>query len=110
MVRPYTPVSDDEQLGFVDFVIKLYPTGKMSQVLAKMQVGDSMLMKGPRGRFTYKSNMAQHIGASSSSRAWNHFTACDKGTGLLLAGPAHGCVGLQADTDTTAVSAALLLP
>lgn len=32
VIRPYTPVSDDDQLGAVDFVIKLYPTGKMSQV------------------------------------------------------------------------------
>ncbi|GFR42021.1 hypothetical protein Agub_g2837 [Astrephomene gubernaculifera] len=60
--RPYTPVSDDEQLGCVDFVIKLYPQGKMSQVLANMQVGDTMLMKGPKGRFTYTPNMVKHFG------------------------------------------------
>jgi hypothetical protein len=60
--RSYTPVSSDSQLGYVDFVIKLYPQGKMSQILSKMQVGDSMLMKGPKGRFTYQPNMKRAIG------------------------------------------------
>ncbi|GLC37383.1 hypothetical protein PLESTB_001593200 [Pleodorina starrii] len=60
--RPYTPVSDDDQLGSVDFVIKIYPQGKMSQVIAKMEVGDTMLMKGPKGRFTYTPNMVEHFG------------------------------------------------
>ncbi|KAG2440007.1 hypothetical protein HXX76_004124 [Chlamydomonas incerta] len=62
VIRPYTPVSDDDQLGAVDFVIKLYPTGKMSQVIAKLQLGDTMLMKGPKGRFTYTPNMVKHFG------------------------------------------------
>ncbi|PNH11879.1 NADH-cytochrome b5 reductase 1 [Tetrabaena socialis] len=60
--RPYTPVSDDDLLGCVDFVIKVYPQGKMSQVVAKMRVGDTMLMKGPKGRFTYTPNMVKHFG------------------------------------------------
>lgn len=34
----------------------------MSQALAKLNVGDSMLMRGPKGRFTYQKNMANHIG------------------------------------------------
>jgi cytochrome-b5 reductase len=61
--RPYTPVTDDDTPGAVEFVIKLYEQGKMSQVLAKLKVGDTMLMKGPRGRFTYKRNMKRAIGA-----------------------------------------------
>ncbi|GIL58869.1 hypothetical protein Vafri_13837 [Volvox africanus] len=60
--RPYTPVSDDDQMGAVDFIIKIYPQGKMSQVIAKMQLGDTILMKGPKGRFTYSPNMVKHFG------------------------------------------------
>lgn len=60
--KPYTPTTDDDTLGSVEFVIKIYPTGKMSQVLDKMRVGDAMLMKGPRGRFTYSRNMKRAIG------------------------------------------------
>lgn len=48
--RAYTPVSDDDQLGSVEFVIKIYPQGKMSQVLNKLEVGQTMLMKGPKVR------------------------------------------------------------
>ena len=61
--RPYTPITDDDTVGAVEFVIKLYPAGKMSQVLSGMKVGDSMQMKGPRGRFTYTRNMKRAIGA-----------------------------------------------
>lgn len=60
--RPYTPVSDDDQRGSVDFVIKLYPEGKMSKVISAMKVGDKLPMKGPRGRFEYKPNMVLNIG------------------------------------------------
>jgi hypothetical protein len=60
--RPYTPVTDDDTPGRVEFVIKLYPQGKMSQILAKMKVGDTMLMKGPRGRFQYTRNMKKALG------------------------------------------------
>lgn len=60
--RPYTPTTDDDAVGSVEFVIKLYPQGKMSQVLSRMKVGDSMQMKGPRGRFSYARNMKRAIG------------------------------------------------
>lgn len=34
--RPYTPTSEVNQRGHVDFVIKLYPDGEMSQALAQV--------------------------------------------------------------------------
>eukprot|EP00210_Caulerpa_lentillifera_P006855 g6552.t1 len=60
--RPYTPVSDDTVSGHVDFVIKLYPQGLMSQHLMKLKLGDRMKMKGPKGKFKYKTNMKRSIG------------------------------------------------
>eukprot|EP00878_Enallax_costatus_P004942 GHUV01005198.1.p1 GENE.GHUV01005198.1~~GHUV01005198.1.p1 ORF type:complete len:307 (+),score=67.97 GHUV01005198.1:76-921(+) len=60
--RPYTPVTDDDTLGAVEFVIKIYPHGKLTQIMDKMKVGDTMLMKGPRGRFQYARNMKRAIG------------------------------------------------
>ncbi len=50
VIRSYTPVSDDDLLGAVEFVVKIYPTGKMSQVLNALQVGQTMLMRGPKVR------------------------------------------------------------
>jgi cytochrome-b5 reductase len=60
--RSYTPVSSDDDLGFVEFMIKVYPPnvnprfpngGAMSWHLENMKVGDSMLMKGPKGHLSY---------------------------------------------------------
>lgn len=62
--RPYTPVSDGATKGHVDFVIKVYPQGVMSQYLDKLKIGQTLAMKGPRGKFTYKRNMKKSIGAA----------------------------------------------
>lgn len=59
--RSYTPTSSDDELGYVDFVIKVYypllprfpEGGKMSQHLAAMKIGQTILMKGPKGHLEY---------------------------------------------------------
>ena len=52
--RSYTPTSSDDDIGVVDFVIKVYykdtnprfpDGGKMSQHLACLKIGESILMK-----------------------------------------------------------------
>ena len=62
VVRSYTPVSSDDERGYVDFVVKVYrplqpnfPTGgQMSQHLDDMKLGDKILMRGPRGELDYQ--------------------------------------------------------
>lgn len=63
VTRSYTPTSSDDELGYVDFVIKVYfpdkhpkfpEGGKMSHYLEKLSVGDSVDMRGPKGSLTYK--------------------------------------------------------
>lgn len=62
VIRSYTPVSSDDDIGYVDFVIKVYfpqepkfPTGgQMSQHLESLRIGDTMEMKGPKGHLDYK--------------------------------------------------------
>uniref|UniRef100_A0A4X1TDH7 cytochrome-b5 reductase n=1 Tax=Sus scrofa TaxID=9823 RepID=A0A4X1TDH7_PIG len=58
VVRAYTPVSSDDDLGFVDVVIKIYfknvhpnhpDGGKMTQNLENMKTGDTILFQGPSG-------------------------------------------------------------
>jgi len=60
--RSYTPVSSNDDLGYVDFVIKVYlknvhprfpEGGKMSQHLNNLKIGETMLMKGPKGHLDY---------------------------------------------------------
>lgn len=62
VVRAYTPVSSDDDQGFVDLIIKIYfknvhPSypegGKMTQYLENMKIGDTILFRGPMGRLLY---------------------------------------------------------
>jgi len=62
IVRSYTPISSDEDLGYVDFMIKSYPQGNISAHMDKLSVGDTMKFRGPKGAMVYKSNMCRHIG------------------------------------------------
>jgi len=62
VVRPYTPVSGEDQLGSVDFVIKVYPTGEMTPLLGRLKLGDKVGFRGPKGRMEYKPNMKRAIG------------------------------------------------
>lgn len=43
----------------------------MSQHLDKMVLGDCILAKGPKGRFTYARNMKRHIGAPAAALVQN---------------------------------------
>mmetsp|Transcript_22418 Transcript_22418/g.21556 ORF Transcript_22418/g.21556 Transcript_22418/m.21556 type:complete len:315 (-) Transcript_22418:88-1032(-) len=60
--RSYTPVTGDETLGSVSFVIKVYKAGvhpkfpeggKMSQHVDSIQIGETLDMKGPKGHMEY---------------------------------------------------------
>jgi len=60
VLRRYTPISSDADLGVVKFVLKAYRPcaafpkgGKMSQYLDNMKIGDFMSMRGPVGEFDY---------------------------------------------------------
>eukprot|EP01024_Parvocaulis_polyphysoides_P026157 TRINITY_DN23869_c0_g1_i5.p1 TRINITY_DN23869_c0_g1~~TRINITY_DN23869_c0_g1_i5.p1 ORF type:complete len:276 (+),score=23.82 TRINITY_DN23869_c0_g1_i5:50-877(+) len=62
VMRSYTPVTDDRTIGYVDFVIKVYPQGQMSVYVNNLNIGEVLLMRGPKGKFTYKPNMKRHFG------------------------------------------------
>ncbi|XP_047545847.1 NADH-cytochrome b5 reductase 2 isoform X1 [Vanessa atalanta] len=62
IIRAYTPVSSDEEKGYVDLVVKVYfknvhpkfpDGGKMSQHLENMKLGDTIDVRGPSGRLQY---------------------------------------------------------
>ncbi|XP_005990886.1 NADH-cytochrome b5 reductase 3 [Latimeria chalumnae] len=63
VVRPYTPVSSDDDKGYVDLVVKIYykninpkfpEGGKMSQYLEGLRLGDTIDFRGPSGLLVYK--------------------------------------------------------
>jgi len=58
--RPYTPVSANDQAGYVTFMVKKYPNGKGSGKMHSMKPGDSLLFK-PLHEFDYKPNQYSAI-------------------------------------------------
>ncbi|KAL7748643.1 hypothetical protein RI367_006054 [Sorochytrium milnesiophthora] len=61
VVRPYTPTSDEAQLGHLDLVVKQYPTGAMSKHIASLKPGDTLDLKGPIVKYKYEPNMHKEI-------------------------------------------------
>ncbi|KAI0128405.1 hypothetical protein BJ170DRAFT_326861 [Xylariales sp. AK1849] len=62
IVRSYTPISGDHQPGYIDLLIKSYPTGNISKHMASLNVGQTIRVKGPKGAFVYTPNMVRHFG------------------------------------------------
>ncbi|KAF5630048.1 NADH cytb-reductase [Fusarium sp. NRRL 52700] len=63
VARSYTPVSNNSDLGVLELVIKVYPDGKLtSGYLAKLEVGDEVLFRGPKGAMKYRPNLCKKIG------------------------------------------------
>jgi ferredoxin-NADP reductase len=62
VVREFTPVA--LRPGAFDLAIKLYPRGKLSRRLASLSVGSQVLVRGPRGAFSYHRGKATIQGAA----------------------------------------------
>ncbi|CAD2221824.1 cytochrome-b5 reductase [Angomonas deanei] len=62
VVRPYTPITSNQNKGYFELLIKKYPKGKMGNHLFTMQVGEELLMKGPFEKFSYTPNQWKHVG------------------------------------------------
>lgn len=87
VMRRYTPITSDHDIGCVKFVIKAYPPcerfplgGKMSQYLESLEVGQTMDMRGPVGEFDYHGNgkfLKEHEECYAT-----HFNMIAGGTGI----------------------------
>jgi len=53
IMRAYTPISSDDDLGYFDLLIKMYDTGKMSQHLKSLEIGSTIDVRGPIGSLEY---------------------------------------------------------
>ncbi|KAI0234305.1 NADH-cytochrome b5 reductase 3 [Lamellibrachia satsuma] len=63
VIRPYTPVSSDDDKGYMDLLVKVYfknvhpkfpDGGKMTQYLENMKIGDYIDVRGPNGLLVYE--------------------------------------------------------
>jgi cytochrome-b5 reductase len=77
--RPYTPITSDKEPGYFDLLIKVYPEphGKMSRHLDSLTIGDTIDVRGPLGKFTYKRNSYAQIcmvcGGTGITPMWQVF-------------------------------------
>lgn len=62
VTRPYTPISGMHDRGFFDLLVKVYPDGKMTQVLDKMKIGQTLEVRGPKGSFQYVPGKVRFFG------------------------------------------------
>lgn len=62
VVRSYTPISTDDQLGHFDLCIKTYEEGNISRHVDEKKVGDTVDIRGPKGGFVYTPNMIKSLG------------------------------------------------
>ncbi|ORY05600.1 molybdopterin binding oxidoreductase [Basidiobolus meristosporus CBS 931.73] len=91
IVRPYTPVSTEADLGYLDLAIKVYfkgthpkyPNGgKFSQYLDSLEIGDTVEVKGPMGEFNYDGHGAYRVERKHIKGAARNFAMIAGGTGL----------------------------
>ncbi|KAG6813084.1 hypothetical protein H0H92_014143 [Tricholoma furcatifolium] len=61
VVRSYTPVSNDDDRGHFDLLIKSYEKGNISRLFAQLKLGDKIRVKGPKGNFQYTPGLADHL-------------------------------------------------
>lgn len=61
VIRPYTPVSDEDSKGYIDFQIKRYPNGPMSEHMHDMKPDQRLSFKGPIPKYPWTENKHNHI-------------------------------------------------
>ncbi|CAB4254935.1 similar to Saccharomyces cerevisiae YKL150W MCR1 Mitochondrial NADH-cytochrome b5 reductase, involved in ergosterol biosynthesis [Maudiozyma barnettii] len=61
VIRPYTPVSDLSEKGFIEFVIKHYDNGKMTPHLFSLKPKDTVSFKGPIKKWQWVPNSFDSI-------------------------------------------------
>ncbi|KAL2255840.1 hypothetical protein VTK26DRAFT_2628 [Humicola hyalothermophila] len=61
VIRPYTPINDEDAKGYIDLLVKKYPDGPMSTHLHDMVPGQRLEVKGPIPKYPWEANKHKHI-------------------------------------------------
>jgi nitrate reductase (NAD(P)H) len=87
VLRRYTPVSSDHDVGCVRFLMKVYKPcerfpegGKMSQYVDSLKIGDTLDIRGPVGEFEYHADGKFSI--EHEPEMATHFNLIAGGTGI----------------------------
>ncbi|KAL2441741.1 NADH-cytochrome b5 reductase 2 [Exophiala dermatitidis] len=61
IIRPYTPINDEDVKGYLELLVKVYPNGPMSNHLHSMVPGQRLDFKGPIPKYPWAPNKHDHI-------------------------------------------------
>ena len=62
VMRSYTPISNNRDLGRLELIIRVYPQGQMGNYLKSLNLGDEAEIRGPKGAMKYRKGMSKSIG------------------------------------------------
>ncbi|KAK9254849.1 hypothetical protein V1507DRAFT_496857 [Lipomyces tetrasporus] len=62
VVRSYTPVSNNRDLGRLELLIRVYSKGLMGNYLKNLKIGETADIRGPKGAMKYRRSMCKEIG------------------------------------------------
>jgi len=79
--RPYTPTTSDDEIGYVDLLIKVYDKGLMSQHINNLKIGEDLTVMGPKGLVVYLGKGAVHY-SGKGRREFKNINMICGGTGI----------------------------
>ena len=62
VVRSYTPVSNNRDLGRLELLIRVYEKGLVGNYLKNLPVGHTASIRGPKGAMKYRRGLVKHLG------------------------------------------------
>jgi cytochrome-b5 reductase len=62
LARSYTPTSSNKDRGRLELTIKVYKGGKLTPYLSKLNIGDMVEIRGPKGEMKYHKNLVKELG------------------------------------------------
>lgn len=62
VVRSYTPIPNNRDLGRLKLLIRVYPKGQTGNYLKNLNPGDTVEIRGPKGVMKYRRGMSKSIG------------------------------------------------
>lgn len=62
LARSYTPTSSNKDTGRLELTIKIYEGGKLTPWLSKLNIGDTVDIRGPKGEMKYHKNLVKELG------------------------------------------------
>ncbi|KAJ5817316.1 hypothetical protein N7447_009549 [Penicillium robsamsonii] len=61
VIRPYTPINNFDEPGYIELLVKKYPNGRASGYLHSLQPGDTLKIRGPMQSYRWKTNEFEHV-------------------------------------------------